>query len=560
VLLHSDGQPATAQCVAVARLMEEPRIEGLMARDADRIGAHSLGWTMRASAAHLMPMTTLATDPDQQIMDLITSWALRAGRQYALEHHTDHALRGWVQNFTTLLYSTFVTHLTAAQDRGADTDPMVDAQKIINGLIAMTGVTDDTGPTMIDTARVVLDLLFPETDPSEEGQPMPGSGCAESSDEDEAEQDEAEQDESAPSEDGEPDKGEDPTEDEAGEGEGEPEAGEGEAEPEAGEGEAEPGATASTGTEEGDQSELAKALASMEQEAKGETEEEVEEAETEAEEEVSGNGAGSGAGSGIEGGYRRPTKDERVIQKGAERFLREMIDMSESSTISLTDAPSSVVDGAALAAWKAGGQRSDPRFFIRTRRQIEPSPPVKVAILVDVSSSMDELQKPSAVLSWALSSASLDLQNFAGRGQRVESCLIHWGYSARVIQSPGEMLPGIKEHSCSEGTSAMAEALRLVKQEMPGFFDIGDQPVNRLLVQFTDWELWGHHDVTPLIGEALASGVNMLTVAPQNYRPRSSSLDAILKGCPVQRGAASLLRYDPRSPDQVWKHATEALR
>jgi hypothetical protein len=56
--IHDDGSPVTEQEMALACLMEEPRIEGLMCRDARSLGAARLGWTMRASAAHLLPMTT----------------------------------------------------------------------------------------------------------------------------------------------------------------------------------------------------------------------------------------------------------------------------------------------------------------------------------------------------------------------------------------------------------------------------------------------------------------------------------------------------------------------
>jgi hypothetical protein len=587
VLLHNDGEPATAQCVALARLMEEPRIEGLMTRDAERIGAGSLDWTMRASAAHLAPMTTLATDPGQRIMDLITSWALRAGRQYAIQHwDSDHRTRNWVSDFTSLLTMSIEAHLTDLEAKGADTKPNMHARLIVTGLIGMTSIEDNTGSLMIDNARAILDLLFPETDEDDEDgkpEPMPGGDCAEqepeeqedsepeqgeaepekSEDEqaDEAEQsdegepgdDEAEADEGEPGEsegeDGESDEGE-PSEDDA-EGEGK---GEGEGDPESeGEGEGE-GATSSTGEPD---DELSEALRQMEEAAKDES---AEEAGEEAEEsEVSGNGAGSGGGGGGQGGYRNPTKEERDIQKGAERFLRDMIAPSESSIVTLTDTPSSTVNGAALSAWKAGGQVKAPHFFERTRREVEPSPPVKVAILVDVSSSMGSLQKPSSVLSWALAAAALDLRNFAGRGQQIESCMIHWGSRSEVIQRNGQMMPGIKEFACDQGTSDMHGAMALVEEQMPGFFDVSETPVNRLLVQFTDWELFGRQQVTPWIERALGVGVNMLTVAPRDYSPRRSDLEQILSDVKVQRGTSSLLRYDEAKPDQVWQHAAEVL-
>lgn len=593
---HKDGTLPTKAEFALASLMEEPRVEGLMFRDADRIGAVGLGWTMRASAAQLIPTTALSMDPNLRIMDIITSWALRAGRQIALNHWTRHPLRNWVQDFSTLLHGALIAHLAEAESRGADTDVDVDARRIIDLLIEMTHVGDDRGSTMIDKARDVLTLLFPETDPDEQpeagggcSQPQPDSGEGEGSEDAQPEdkggesdedgekgegntepedegsgtdpgagdsgEDEAKPEDSEP-EDSEPDEGEadessddKPDSEQGGGNSGEQSEAEGE------EAEQEPGASTSTDTE----SELAQALADMEAEAQGETTDEASDEADEAEEEAA-KGAGSGGNSGGQGGWRMPTKEERETQKNAERFLRSLVNPSEAAKVTLDDAPAATVDGAALAAWKAGGQHSAPKFFRRTRRSVEPSPPVKIAILVDVSSSMEVLQKPSAVLSWALAAAAMDLRNFAGRGQQIESCLIHWGTTVKVIQRNGEILPGIREYPCIEGTSAMGWALDAVEEELPGFFDQTERPVNRLLVQFTDWELFGRGaSVQSKISAALASGVNMLTVAPASYSPRHSDLDSILRQCPVQRGMSTLLRYNKMFPEQVWDTAAEAL-
>lgn len=619
-LVHSDGTVPTAQTVALARLFEEPRVEGLMYRDADRIGASGLAWTMRAMAAHVLPATTLPKDPNTAIMALVRSWLLRAGRQYAIASWDgNHQMRRWVADFTSMVHSAIATHLMA---QGIESPQnMIDAKTIMEWLVAVVSVTDDTGPTLIDTARDVLALLFPETDP--EDQPQPQGGCT-MSDEAEEEQPEDSDDEgeSQPGGDSEGEGDDEAASEsgEGGEGDEEGEQGEGNTEPEdegsgeepgagdSGEDEdAEPedegesdkseqdsedselakalaedegeqeseeeseeeagGASASTEqAETDDTSELAKALAAMEarvgDESEDEAQEEAEEAETEA-----GSGAGAGSGGAGSGGWRKPTAEEREIQKGAERFLRDLISPSEASKVTLTESPSATVDGAALAAWKAGGQVRDPRFFVRTRRTIEPSPPVQIATLCDVSGSMDELQKPTAVLSWALSNAALDLRNFAGRGQQVESTLIHWGSNARVVQRNGETLPGLREWDCTEYTTAMGEALALVEQEIPGFYEVKDKPVNRLLVCFTDWELWNNTvpETTTWIGRALEAGVNIISVVPQDYGYKSrrfrdrSVLNDILRNCHIQRGRHSLLKYNPMFPAQVWDHAAKAL-
>lgn len=272
-------------------------------------------------------------------------------------------------------------------------------------------------------------------------------------------------------------------------------------------------------------------------------------------------------------GWRQPTPSERQFQRSAEQFLRDLIDPTEVSTESLTDSPAARVDGAAMAAWKASGSARSPRFFRHTQRSSRPAPPVQVAVLVDVSYSMAPLQEPSALLSWAIANAALDLQNFAGRGQQIESCLIHWGSRVQVVQGRGATLKGIREVMCNQFTSAMAEALDAVEQELHGFFEppARGEESNRLLVQFTDWELSGGSERRSLEAttRALRAGVNMLTVAPpfspkydgplrssHSYLPQ---LERIIERENI-KSATGLVIYDPQRPEAVWSAATQMLK
>lgn len=603
-MLHDDGTPVTKQEFMLAKLMEEPRVEALMARDADSIGAVGLGWTMRAMAAYLLPPTALSMDPAQAVMDIIASWALRAGRQIGINHHTRrYVMPGWVHQFTSLLGMSIQSHLLDLEAKGAvlTSDPAHMSSRILALLTSMIKCEDDHGTSMVDTAREVLFLLFPETGDeetdSQNGEAMPsGSACSAGGDPEPGEAGEREAGEDQP----EPVAAPESDEEDSDGSEGQPEDEEPGDDGSAGEETSEcmscgspdhsmedcPGApnaedsddsadeddsasTSSEGEEETEtedkpvdtSSQVAQTLAALEANAKAQV---TDEAEDESEQtpppmDLPGTGAGSGSSGRFGGGWRTPAPEERDVQKGAERFLRDMVDASESSKRTLTDQPSANVDGAALSAWKAGGQVREPHFFVRTRRNVEPAPPIEIAILVDVSASMDDLQKPSALLSWSLAAAALDLRNFAGRGQSVKSCLIHWGDTVRVVQSPGEVLPGIREVACNQGTSNMHGAMDEVARVMPGFFDVPERPVNRLLVQFTDWKLHNEAAALEKIKPALENGVNMLSVVPSNYSYRWASLSNILQACPIQRGTTSLVKYNPNNPGEVWRQAAEAL-
>lgn len=550
---HSDGSDVTPAEFSLAKTFEEARIEGIIAAEANTIGADGLAWTLRASAAHLVPMTTLAADPAQALVDLIGSWGLRAGRQVALAYHISHREPAWVHEFTALLHTTLCEHF---EGMGESTgQAAVNSHVVIKTLITMArGTTDtgrglfkpdlnesDDGPFMVDQAKAVLSMLFPETPADQMPMSSPGCGAGEGEDEGQGVSELPGEEGSEGTEAGEAGPGEPDTD------EGEDGSGEGESGAESGDGESSDGEGA-----------LAQALKEMEAKAKTET---VEQSEDDAKAADAAQGGGSSPGSAIGGGWRMPTKGEREVKGEAEKFLKDLIEPNVASKVRITDQPSSMIDGAALAAWKAGGQIKAPRFFQQVKRSVKPSPPVKIAILVDVSASMNILQKPSALLSWALAAACLDLRNYAGGGVQIESTLIHWGSTARIIQRNGEMLPGIREVGCHDGTTAMHQALELVEDEMPGFFDVKDVPENKLLVQFTDWKLAPHttHQAAVPVGRALAAGVNMLSVVPSNYTARYTALGTILASAKVQRGRNTLLKYNPNRPRDVWSSAAHAL-
>lgn len=559
---HNDGTPVTKAELSLAKTLEEARIEGIMASEADKIGATGLAWTLRASAAHLVPMTDLSADPAQALIDLIGSWALRAGRQVALSFHIDHGMPSWVSEFGTLLHEIFTEHF---EGMGEDTaTAQINSIAVITLLTEMCRGTDaparysgsmfkdeggaadtsDSGSFMVDHARDVLTILFPETPPDQ--MPMSGGSCGAGEGEEGEGQGVTDIDEEG---------------DEAGE-----EAGSGD---EQAEGEAQAGAGAGEGTE-GDEGEgtdtespLAKALAAMEADAKGNAVAEGKAESTKPADPTSKGGfeGGAGSGSAIGGGWRMPTVEERVVKTNAERFLRDLIEPNVASKVRITDQPSSMIDGAALAAWKASGQVMAPRFFQQVKRTTKPTPPVKIAVLVDVSASMDQLQKPSALLSWALAAACLDLRNFAGGGVQIESTLIHWGSTARVIQRNGEVVPGIREVGCHDGTTAMAQAYELIEQQIPGFFDVKEQPENKLIVQFTDWKLapYSIGETTKWVSKGLESGASLLSVVPAGYTARHTALANILANSPIQRGRNHLMHYNPKDPSEVWNTAARAL-
>ena len=268
-------------------------------------------------------------------------------------------------------------------------------------------------------------------------------------------------------------------------------------------------------------------------------------------------------------GFRPPTASDREMQREAEGFLRSMLSPSESNNLSLSESPSSTVDAAAMSAWRSAGGKRDPRFFVRSQRVTAPAPPIKIAVLVDISGSMEALQAPSALMSWALSTAAEDMRNFAGRGAQIETTLIHWGSFVQTVCKNGDTLPGIREVPCTQGTTALWHAMRAAETEIPGIFDAPETPENRLLVLFTDWELsfMGGDEARAAVGDALSNGVNLLSVKPDVPYSKHSKMAAerymemVLRASASEtRGKEATVVYDPNNPSQVWSEAERLLR
>lgn len=519
---HLDGEPVTMAQFRLATTLDEPRVEGLMRAEVDhgRIPlSDGLGWTMEACAAYILPPTKISTDPHQAILDVLTSYILRSGRQIAWHANSAPATSPWpkwVQRQRVFTNDALLDHFTRLEAQGvtisSDDDPFATPTSATSGVIHLVDaamVLPGTNPDLVGDARKILALLFPET-PEDQMPQAQATLCAAG--------------------------GTDPEGDEG----SEDEQGGGDEQGSDEEGEDTPG----MGAEE---------LADIERQIKESISEDT-----------AGEAAKVAATAGGEAsrpeGYRAPTANERGTQRAAERFLRDLVDPTQGAKEHLSETPSSQVDGAAMSAWKAAGRTKTPHFFRRTQREVEPAPPVKIAVLVDVSYSMNILVQPSAVLSWALSSAAHDLRNFAGRGQQIQSCLVHWGSFVTPIQAPGQVMPGIHDTRCNQGTHVMNQALDWVNTEaIPGFLDPSPTPENRLLVQFTDWELsrMGIEAAQEPLARAAQAGVKMLSILPTMSVGLRRTAETSAGFAPGQTAAVV---YDPAQPDEVWQAAAKMLR
>lgn len=549
LLRAGDGRKVSDELLEFARLFEEPRVEAYMAA---HLGTpNSLAWTMRASAAHHIPTTPEnLTGQDETMLAFLRSWVLRAGRHVALSVTTPgYAEPGWVSRFNEALTDAMEQHLAAM---GGD-DPQGDAAFVMGLLRKLVSWSGHNTPPLIP-AKYVLDTLFPNGLPhtaqgmlscaSEEAGGSPESG------------EQGEGGASAPTAPASPGEGDS----------GEGDSGEGDS----GEGDSGAGDSGNATT-----AAMAAALRSAEAEADAEaaSEKRAEDKATAKNREIDealptgGPSPRVGVDQPNPGRWVTPSPEDRTTQAEANRFLRDLIEPTEVTSVSLSESPGSQVDPAALAAWRASGGVRSPRFFRQSTRSVRPAPPVQVAVLVDVSYSMGPMQEPSSKLSWALANAALDLRNFAGRGVQVESCLIHWGVNVEVLQAPGQTLPGVQVRPCNTQTTAMHLALHKVSELMPGFFtgDKDGRPSNRLLVNFTDWKLGAGTEeyVAPFMQVGRMNGMNSLSVMPPpsksfGFDLRPGIMSRVPAGAPGKDVAVILRPGGDTSA--VWSTAEALLR
>lgn len=547
--VHSDGAPVAPATDDLAQALEEARVEGLM-HGALTNPSHELyqwtdlAWTLMIPPMVFIPRLDVARlyaeepDPRQRLMAFLETFILKGLREFVRDANSSAY---W--QYHDLMDQVLKLYFVERDAKPGEEPDATDRAHIIRELQRSVthSITSDHDP--VDRARAILEELFPNTPP--EDMPRMGGGCGEGM---------------AGEGPGEP--GEQGSGSGSGSGSGEQSEDDGQSEDPSRELSSREQALAHDTQTQLDRAAATERVAARARKKKAEARAAGGEQEPEAVSAQLGNGGGAGAGSAYHYGTRRqPNADNRAEQKRAEQFLRSMIEPAEGRVDSLSESPAATVDGAALQRWKAGGRTGAPRFFQRTRREVTPSPPLKVAVLVDVSSSMNVLQEPSSILSWAIASAAIDLRNFAGRGRQIESTLIHWGDRARVIQANGKPTQGILVAACREGTQAMPEAMDLVEQEIPGFGSLPDKPEHRLLVQFTDWQLWSHchQGVTEKVGGAVANGVNMLTILPPRYS--RGDHDRLIGEAAATPGAGTVAvaHYDPENPHHVWDYAQRVI-
>jgi hypothetical protein len=182
--------------------------------------------------------------------------------------------------------------------------------------------------------------------------------------------------------------------------------------------------------------------------------------------------------------YEDPTAEDRDLYKRIREWMFAQIEPTRTLDESQHWLPGG---GARLdvqqyirdnLAGNIGPQRSD---WKRVSETVKPAPPVKVAIMLDGSGSMNSYARKSASIAWAAANAAADLPE-----SRTVSVI--YGDAAGVTQEPGHMpSKKVAVASCNGGMEEFQGAARLVEEHLWLNDEVEeDAPSNVLIIIVSD--------------------------------------------------------------------------
>ncbi|MFG3370533.1 hypothetical protein ACGF0K_36990 [Streptomyces sp. NPDC048156] len=181
-------------------------------------------------------------------------------------------------------------------------------------------------------------------------------------------------------------------------------------------------------------------------------------------------------------GTRTPTGAERSAAGRLARALRAAAYRERTATITASVAPPGRLNmrqALARDAQQAAGAVPSATPWIHTQRKHTPTPPLRVAIAVDVSGSMGSAAGPIASAAWILARAT------ALTDPDSRSATVAYDRALTAITAPGRTPARVTEFDASGGSHRLAEAIVTLTAGL----DLAHPGAGRLLVIASD----GHY-------------------------------------------------------------------
>ncbi len=221
-------------------------------------------------------------------------------------------------------------------------------------------------------------------------------------------------------------------------------------------------------------------------------------------------GAPGGGARDVIAGTRAPTPDERRAAREVGRALNTagVRDRVATRTTSALPPGRLRMRGALAAdAQRAAGAIPTAEPFTRTTRRAVPTPPLRLGIACDVSSSMREFAKPVTSAAWILAHAAAHARVPA------TTATVAFGDTVHAITHPGAVPHAVTRFRAPDGYEVVDEAL----DALDGALGLSTPGAARLLVVVSD----GIFSPTPAraaqtrIDRLRGSGCGVLWLAPR---------------------------------------------
>ncbi|ANN21130.1 hypothetical protein SD37_39790 [Amycolatopsis orientalis] len=191
---------------------------------------------------------------------------------------------------------------------------------------------------------------------------------------------------------------------------------------------------------------------------------------------------GSRSGGTRTAGTRPPTAAERTAARHLARAL-DTAGVRDRTTIKATSAtpPGRLRMRGAMAAdaQRAAGVIPTAEPFTRTTRRTVPTPPLRLGIACDVSSSMGKFARPVASAAWILGHAAHHTRVPA------TTASVIFGATVRPITHPGTAPRDVTEFAALDGVEALDSAI----SALDGALSLSRADAARLLVIVTDTDI-----------------------------------------------------------------------
>ena len=205
--------------------------------------------------------------------------------------------------------------------------------------------------------------------------------------------------------------------------------------------------------------------------------------------------------------FRYPNNDERTLARRTKKRLQEAYLYDKTRTRIAAQVPPGRLSGKVLQqadALRSAGVVVTPEPFVRKEIKRDINPPLRVAILQDVSGSQSAFAHSASIGAWALATAARGIPES-------QVAMVGFGETVYKIFGPFEDIPGVPSIFCGDNGEVLSAGLAAVE----GKLDLLSRRYARLVVIITDGHFVTHGELgkrDKVLRRLIDAGVRVLWI------------------------------------------------